>query len=168
MSATASLPAPADRRFWLWRSPLLVLAAYCLISLFLRENYPFTHYPMYSNPSAERSYYVVADAVNGEPLPIADLTDITCPKIGKIWRTKASELSTALKKNKNDFTVADKQSVGLAIFKQLRGYAKEKNRTLPDKLQLSRVDIGFEDGKVVETPEILAKEMETPAPNAKG
>lgn len=144
--------------FWLMRTPLTVMTVYCLISIFLRENYPFTHYPMYSNPGAERSYYLVADATTGQPLPIAELSGITCPKIGKIWRTKAAELAGKANKNKQKLGTEDKQAIGLAIFSQLRGYAKDEGRVLPARLQLRRVDIGYAEGKVVETPEILATE----------
>jgi hypothetical protein len=163
MTAAPSLPPerllPAVR-FWLMRTPLTVLAIYCLLSLYLRENYPFTHYPMYSNPSAERSYYVVADAATGEPLPIAELTGITCPKIGKIWRTKAAELAGKLKTSKTELSHSEggDQTIGLAIFSQLRGYAKDRNQTLPARLQLRRMEISYADGKVVETPDILATE----------
>jgi hypothetical protein len=137
---------------------LTALAVYCLISLVLKENYPFTHYPMYSNPSAERSYYVLADAVSHAPLPVAELTNITCPKIGKIWRTKASERASREKKGKGEFGAEDNQAIGLAIFAQLRGYAKEKGRELPPRLELSRMNISYTGGRIVETPELLAKE----------
>jgi hypothetical protein len=158
----ADAPNPPDKLlpavwFWLMRTPLTVLALYCLISLMLEENYPFSHYPMYSNPSAGRSYYMIADADTGNPLPIADLTGITCPKIGKIWRTKIAETKKDKVKPGLD-EKAGNQAVGLSIFEQLRGYAKERNQVLPARLQVSRVEISYSNDKVVETPEILATE----------
>jgi hypothetical protein len=158
----ADAPSPPDKLipaawYWLMRTPLTVLAIYCLVSIGLEENYPFSHYPMYSNPSAGRSYYMMADAATGNPLPIADLTGITCPKIGKIWRTKIAEI----KKDKDKSEIDEKatnQAVGLSFFDQLRGYAKEKNQVLPARLQIRRVEISYSGEEVVETPEILATE----------
>lgn len=157
-----SVPAPPAAFlpaawYWLKRTPLVVMVVYCVISLVLEENYPFTHYPMYSNPSAERSYYLVSDG-DGKPLPVAELTGITCPKIGKMFRTKASEVAAEMKVSKSSLGPEQLQAIGSEIFTQLRHYAKDMHTALPPKLQLSRVDISYDNGRVIETPQLLAKE----------
>jgi hypothetical protein len=155
-----STPAPGWNTWrFTWRTPLLFLVIYCLISLFLKENYPISHYPMYANPSADRSYYIVADAATGKPLPIATVSGITCPKIGKIWRDKVGALTKKEKITKNDLTPEQKQKIGQAIFDELRGHAKDYTRTgLPNRLLLQRVDIIYRDDIMSEVPTTLATE----------
>lgn len=148
---------PARTTVLVLRTPITVLLIYCVISLLLGENYPFSHYPMYSNPGADRSYYVVADA-SGQPIPIVDLTGITCPKVGKMYRKKAEVAGKPMGINSSSLPPELQQKVGEEIFAQLRLYARQLNKTLPDKLILQKVDISYRDGKVSENPEVLAKE----------
>lgn len=112
---------------------------------------------MYSNPGADRSYYIVADA-DGQPIPIANLTGITCPKVGKMYRKKAEELGKRFKVSGSSLLPEQQQKVGEEIFDQLRLYAKQLNKEMPSKLILQKVDISYRDGVVVENPETLAKE----------
>ena len=154
---TAFFPAAC---YWLKRSPLAVMAVYCAISLILEENYPFSHYPMYSNPGADRSYYILADG-DGKPLPVVEVTggSLTCPKIGKMFRSKARKAAEKLKISPANLTAEQTQAVGLDILQQIRHYAQSKGRPLPARLQLQRVDIGLsDDGRVTETPELLSTE----------
>ncbi len=166
MDSSASLPAAHVNRqptvlgflkTWWCKTPLTALLIYCAISLLLEENYPFSHYPMYSNPGSDRSYYIVADA-DGQPIPIADLTGITCPKVGKMYRKKAGELASRLKLDRGSLPTEQQQKVGEEIFAQLRLYAKQLNKSLPDKLVLQKVDINLRDGKITENPKVLAQE----------
>lgn len=142
---------------WLCSTPITILALYCAVSLLLEENYPFSHYPMYSNPGADRSYYIVADGV-GQPIPIADLTGITCPKVGKMYRKKAQEAGKLLKLNSSSLPPDLQQKVGEEIFAQLRQYARQLNKEMPAKLILQKIEISYRNGKVTENPEVLARE----------
>ncbi len=142
---------------WLRNTPITILALYCAVSLLLEENYPFSHYPMYSNPGADRSYYIVADAA-GQPIPIADLTGSTSPQVGKMYRKKAEEAGKPWKLKSSSLTPDLQQKVGEEIFAQLRLYAKHMKKTLPDKLMLQKVDVSYRDGKVTENAEVLARE----------
>jgi hypothetical protein len=174
------------RRWWL-HTPLTALAIYCVLSVLLQENYPFSHFPMYSNPSPERPYYILADG-QGQPLPTASLTGVTCPKIGKIYRTETAEVADRLTKElrkewvaalsnkpmpkrwwtrltskrpsvKADHLPAEhKQAIGEKLFAYFRKEAATHKQTLPPKLQLIRMEISYHDGKISDTPEVIAKE----------
>jgi hypothetical protein len=157
-------PDPSPRLTWGWlktgwcRTPITVMVVYCLISLWLKENYPFSHYPMYSNPVADRTYYVLSDAADGKPLPVQTLSGITCPKIGKMFRTISTTLTKKSRPDVGELTAEQNLAVARKIFEQLRLYAKQMDQTLPAKLQLQRVHIEYRDGRVVETPELVARE----------
>lgn len=144
-------------RHWWLHTPLTALVLYCLVSVQLQENYPFSHFPMYSNPSAERPYYMIADG-DGQPLPIGTLTGITCPKVGKIYRTECQDLANKLKLNKDRLPPEHKQAIGEKMFAYLRAEASSHKHELPEKLQLIRMEISYQNGQIIETPEIIARE----------
>lgn len=168
VSATPALPWPPDASFWqkvvafVKISPITALAIYTIVSLIAKENYPLSNYPMYSNPSPERPYYTVTDG-DGKPLPIQTKTGITCPKIGKIYRKKADELSDKLDVRAVDLKPEHIQSIGMEIFAQLRHEAEKLKQPMPERLQLVKTYISYKDGKVIETPNTIAQEP-APAP----
>lgn len=170
------LPWPPDATFWqrAWTfikvSPLTSMAIFTILSLLIKENFPFSNYPMYSNPSPERNYSMVT-GMDNKPLPIAELTGITCPKVGKIFRTIAAEHKSKAKKearseddvdnDSDQLTREQTQAIGMEIFKQLRREATKLKKTLPPQLRLTRIYISYKDGKIVDRPLVLAEE---PAP----
>ena len=169
-SHPSPLPWPSDARFvekvWAFIkiSPLTTLAIYTALSLIIRENYPLSDYPMYSNPSPERLYYTVTDG-EGKALPIQTLTGITCPKIGKIYRKKAHIVEDETDVNYKKLSPEHTQAIGMEIFAQLRKEATKLQQPMPAILELRRTYISYQDGKVIETPEVLAREP-SPSPKA--
>ncbi|MCE9518214.1 MAG: hypothetical protein K8R87_01390 [Verrucomicrobia bacterium] len=140
-------------------TPLTALLVYCLISIYLGENFPFSNFPMYSNPGAERMYYTIS-AEDGIGLPVQTLTGVTSPKIGKIYRTKAAKYSKKINVKASKFTPAQIATVGQEILSDLREKASYLGREnqLPAKLQLNRTWITYTGGRIVETTTVLAKE----------
>ncbi len=169
-STAPPLPWPQDASLWqkirsfLKISPITGLIIYTAVSLIAKENYPLSNYPMYSNPSPERPYYTIADG-EGKPLPIQEKTGITCPKIGKIYRKKAEELAKKHDIKAVDLTPEQMQSIGMEMFAQLRHEAEKLKQPMPERLQLVKTYISYKDGKVVETPNLIAQEP-APAPKA--
>jgi hypothetical protein len=134
------------------QTPLTILAVFVGVSLFLKESYPFSHFPMYSSPTAPRAYYIVADSA-GQPLPVSTLTGISPPKIGKMhWRkSRQQERAAAEEASQNEES-------GREICTLLREQAARRGHTLPEGIQLFRVEIEFNDGKLSETKELLFAE----------
>ena len=93
----------------------------------------------------------------GQPLPIAKLTGITPPKIGKMhWRKsrqsrREPEKAEGEKAGRND-------QVGREICTMLRDQAARRGQDLPPGIQLFRVEIQYDDGKLRETKELLFAE----------
>jgi hypothetical protein len=137
-------------------TPLTTLAIFVIVSLLLRENYPFSHFPMYSSPTARRSYYIVTDS-GGQPLPISTLTGVTPPKIGKMHRRKSQERDPGPGSAGEDSSGANKE-IGREICEMLRQQATRRGQTLPPGIQLFRVEIRYHDGKINETKELLFAE----------
>lgn len=141
-----------------WRtSPVTSLLIFCVLSLVLKENYPFSNFPMYTNPSPESSYFSITDG-EGNDLPIARLTGVTCPKVGKIFKKKAAESQKKQRVKPADLSAEVTQAIGAEIFQYLRESALALRTDLPAKLQLRHTRIAYEDGRIRETPQILAQE----------
>lgn len=161
-SETVGAAAPLARFwallcYWVLRTPLTALILFCVISITLKENYPFSNFPMYSNPSPERPYYMLANG-QGEPIPVAVLTGVTCPKVGKIYRTECQKVADKLDMNKDKLPPAQKQAIGEKMFAYFRDEAASRKQVLPDKLQLIRKEISYQNGAIAETSEVIAKE----------
>jgi hypothetical protein len=138
------------------QTPLTTLAIFVAGSLILKETYPFSHFPMFSSPTAPRAYYMVTDSA-GQPLPISKLTGVTPPKIGKMhWRkSRQSERGTEKGEGGN---AGRNDEVGREICGMLRDQAARRGQILPPGLQLFRVEIKYNDGKLNETKELLFAE----------
>lgn len=64
-----------------------LLVAVVLISLAVREGYPFSYFPMYSR-FHPRTWYVYASDASGEALASVDSFRLSTPKLKKIYRTE--------------------------------------------------------------------------------
>ena len=138
------------------QTPLTSLAIFVVGSLILKETYPFSHFPMFSSPTAPRAYYMVTDSA-GQPLPISKLTGVTLPKIGKThWRKSRQSQGETEKAEREDPGRNDE--VGREICALLRHQAARRGQALPPGMQLFRVEIQYNDGKLKETKELLFAE----------
>ena len=136
------------------QTPLTTLAILVVGSLFLKEAYPFSHFPMFSSPTAPRAYYMVTDSA-GQPLPIAKLTGVTPPKIGKMhWRKIRRTEGTAAQGKDVDRN----DEIGREICTMLRDQAARRGQALPPGIQLFRVEIRYHDGRLTETKELVFAE----------
>jgi hypothetical protein len=140
----------------LWHTPLSALAIFVVVCLIAKENFPFSNFPMYSRPGAERGYFVVTDG-EGEPIPVGKMTGVTASQVGKAYRKKSKELSL-----KADVTgqarPARDRTVATEIFEMLREQASKRGKEIPEKLQLHLVEIRFEDGEIKENKRVLFAE----------
>ncbi|MDB6117095.1 MAG: hypothetical protein JWO08_876 [Verrucomicrobiaceae bacterium] len=136
---------------------LVALPVFCALSLQLKENYPFSHFPMYGNPTPVSQYYHLTDG-EGKPLPIATLTGKTAPKLGKMLRSYRDERMKEIKPKVKDLSKEDWALVCQKVLDYLRQQAAVKHMQLPAKMKIMSTEIRYADGKVVETPEVFFAE----------
>ena len=138
-------PSALSRReyWWLAVVPLLL---YLLLAQVIRENYPFSHYPMYARPTSRPlSFQFLADG-SGTPLPVSWHTGVTPSQVGKLHGNR--------KKQHDD----DAQKAAQDVLAFLRTQnAKRKGRALPPRIQLVETAIGFKDGGFTESNRVLAE-----------
>ena len=136
---------------------LIALPAFCVLSLRLRVNVPFSHFPMYGNPTLVSQYYHLTDG-EGKPLPIAVLTGKTAPKLGKMLRTYRDERLQEIKPPVKELPEKDRAMVAQKVLDYLRQQAAVKHQQLPAKMKIMSTEIRYKNGKVEETPEVFYAE----------
>ncbi len=166
--ATASLKPgiPSSGQSWfarLRRHPVFPLILFVLACQIIRDNYPFSHYPMYSRPSTKPlPFQYLADA-NGKPLPVVWHTGFTPSRVGKKFGTHKQELHDAeLKAAKRENREprpevefkAESARLVLAFLRE-QSLKRKKHRQLPEDIQLRESTVWVEDGKLVRTDAVV-------------
>lgn len=137
---------PAARRLWQAGARYLWLAAFMgaaiLVSLKTGEHYPFSHFPMYGNPNPKPvDYYFLTDAT-GQPLPVAELTGDTAPKLKKRLNTELNEWGTANQTRRKAAIPADVRSrITKELLDATVAQSKRRGTPLPDRVQLWRGEV---------------------------
>ncbi len=155
-------PSDPDRSFRarfgrFCRHPASVLVWFVLFSLVVKENYPFSHFPMYKGFEDKTYYFYVASG--GEPLPAKPMFKVSVPRIKKLH----GNLMETLADERDDGTRAyqlgpeAEAEAGRRLLDQLRAQMPGKRKkkyadTLAKPLTLMRVDIQYADGTFSKTP----------------
>ncbi len=119
-----------DRVFATLRHPFTFAVALTWLSLVIQEAFPFSHFPMYSNPSSEQDYYYLAEAENeagSQPLPVSQLTGLTSAKVGKIYRAYRDTYLKTTGKKMERLTAKDQQAIGEQVLEYLYEQAIKRN-----------------------------------------
>ena len=162
-------PKPA-REHWfrsLRRHAIFPILVYIVVSMVLKENYPFSHFPMYSKPTARPlSYSYIADGTGrggalGEPVPLLYYTGLTPSALHKsLGHYKGRyEKDESLSKEE----IASRAGADVLEYVRERNAPRQKwgsKRFLPETIQYVRVRISYGDGTFIETPEVIAVNTE--------
>lgn len=141
----ADLEGQKSRWSRLRRHAVFPLLVYLVLTQVFRDNYPFSHYPMYSKPTSKPlPFQYLADA-EGKPLAVGTRTGITPSQVGKMYGEKKRKFP-----NPHD--------AAMEVLKDLRARSeKRKGRELPQRIQLIETTIGFKPGGFTETNRVLAE-----------
>lgn len=147
-----------------WLAPLLpglLIGATCLA---VKENYPFSHFPMYKGFATETFYVYVADA-SGEPVAIQSITYFRTSRIKKIYDGELREISRGQDKRKSEVTPDERAACAQHTLRWLYENTRPDGQRQLDALggiQLYHVDIVMRDGQAAEEPPIFAGEIRLP------
>ena len=95
---------------------------------------------------------------SGQPLPVSTLTGVTPPKIGKMHWRKSRERDSRVVQRTGEEDANWNDEIGREISTMLRDQATRRGQILPPGIQLFRVKIEYNDGKLKETKELLFAE----------
>jgi hypothetical protein len=114
--------------------PLKFLAIVTILNLLLKENYPFSHYPMYSKFNNESRYIFITDE-NENPLPIKNIFRINTEFLKKVYMNEVRKIADS--KGIEYWLLKPEQLKSAGIF------------TLDYLLQLNRNEFGLTDVKAI-------------------
>ena len=148
-------------------APISVAIGLTIACLIARENYPFTHYPMYSN-FEDQTYYVWLADGQDRPIPVEKLTYNRLGRIKKIYNSGLQEAreevgkATGKKPRKRELTLDQRRGPGEMtlrwIYENSRPAAQQSLRDAAP-LRLYQVDIRIGGNRVVEDPPKLVGEL---------
>lgn len=134
------------------RSAVFPLLVYVALTQVFRENYPFSHYPMYSKPNSESLCMQFLADGDGKPLPVAWHTGVTPSKVAKLHANRM--------RNHRDETAAS-----LDVLNFLREQnADRRGRELPQSITLVETTLAYSGGGIVESNRVLAVHSTSPKP----
>ncbi|MDQ6623472.1 MAG: hypothetical protein M3Y86_08310 [Verrucomicrobiota bacterium] len=124
--------------------PLFILVALCLL---IREQFPFSNFPMYSGFSRTTKYVFIADG-DGRPIATVPATGTSTPTLKKIFDSAVQKERARLRKSHRELTDDDRAVIGRALLADLRTFAVARNNAapLPPVLRLYETVIHLEHG----------------------
>ena len=149
-------------------APISVAIGLTITCLVVKENYPFTHYPMYSNFD-DQTYYVWLADRDGEPIPVQKLTYHRLGKIKKIYNDDLQEVREEIgkkrgkKPRKRDLTLEQRRGPGEGTLRWIYHNSRPvAQQALLERapLRLYHVTVRLADDQVVEDPPELVAELD--------
>jgi hypothetical protein len=143
----------------LWRRilfhPLMALVVFVVATQKFEERvYPFSSFPMYSNPSAWDDYIYLTNA-NGEPLGIAPHTGLSASKLNKIFNNKMKEVGLRSSADRRAARPDLEAKAGADVLRTARSLAERRGRPLPMPVRLMRVIVERQGQQLTETAHLV-------------
>jgi len=139
--------------------------ALLIANMALRDNYPFSHYPMYASFS-DHTYYVYVAGKDDKPLALQEVTDgIRTSKLKKPYNSDLDKKRRQLGKRTRHLSAEERREAGeqalAQVYRNCNPAARERLEKLAP-LRLYHVDIYMEEGKVDERPPQFVAEIDLP------
>ena len=138
------------------RIPFKLTIFMVIFMWFVKEWYPFSHFPMYSSFARHTSYLYIADA-NNEPLPMQTLFGVRTSNLKKIYKTELKKIARSKGVSESKLADEDKFAAGVAVLTYLRrtGGSNAAAARVPT-LKLYNVEIRLRDRKIEKEAEHIA------------
>ncbi|MGI8602024.1 MAG: hypothetical protein ACR2OZ_03395 [Verrucomicrobiales bacterium] len=144
-----------------WRKivfhPLLALLAFVIITQALDEDaYPFSSFPMYSNPTVWDDFIYLTDA-SGEPLGITPHTGLSASKLNKIFNSKMKDVGLRSSASRHYANPELESKAGVYVIETARRLAERRRRPLPEPVRLMRVIIERHGNSLTEASHLVVE-----------
>lgn len=145
---------------FLQRMPLKTCVLVIALCLILKENYPFSNFPMYSSFSDHTFFVYVSDA-DDQPIAIEVLTAIRTGRLKKVYDSQLRSVAKKLGKRKRELSVEERHDIGLETLRWFFSSSRDEVKPYLKKyqvLKLYHVDITIDEGEVSEhSPQMIAE-----------
>ena len=151
-------PGPGPAR---WRSvlfhPLMALPVFVVLTQRIEERcYPFSHFPMYSNPVEWDDYIYLTDA-SGAVIGTNHHTGLSASKLNKTFNRKMKNAGLRSSASRRSADPDLESKAGTDVLRWARQLAQRRNRPLPEPIRLMRVIIERRGNSLVETPHMVTE-----------
>ncbi len=153
----AALPSRATT--WLnavAKIPFLGVLALAILLQIMRENYPFSHFPMYSVLSRDTVYYYLANG-RGEPIPQGLYFGSSTAWTKKMFNSRLKQLTGG--RNVGNSSPEEISEAGRRILLFLMEHINKDRQVQIEKegLQLHQVHVERKGNQLVITPRFIAE-----------
>jgi len=154
MAALPPLPRVAASLRQLPCKPLLVLTFLCLA---LKEQYPFSNFPMYSTFENKTYYVHLADGAD-QPVPTAEALGLATSTLKKIYDGEVRRELRRLQVRREHLTAEQKQAIGGPVLARLKKASAAQGAVgIPEVLRLYQVDIALAGGRFEKRRSFIAE-----------
>jgi hypothetical protein len=154
--------------FRFFQHPIFPLVCLIPLTQIVRDEYPISHYPMYSQPTSRELRYQYVAGPDGKPLPITIHTGITPSQVGKQYsKFKANLIRDEEKRSGRDLDDLEeiggelergiKETAGRRTLEFMKDRAQDRRRPLPPTIKLVEVALGFGEGHFTEREKVVAE-----------
>lgn len=152
----AAPPPPLWRRVLL--HPLMAVPLFIVLTQQLGEKgYPFSNFPMYSNPSDWDDYIYLTDGQD-QPIGIQPHVGISSAKLNKVFNNTMKEHGLRQSAVKRNAPPEVEKKIGEAVMAEARQWAENRRRPLPVPTRLYRVIIERQpDGRLTERTHLVTE-----------
>jgi hypothetical protein len=158
-----SPPPPKHPRLHAFlRHPASLLVWFTLFSVLVREQYPVSHFPMYSG-FEDKTWYIYFQTADGQPLQTKRVFKNTCARSKKRYGSLAREYMKEIGKEDDRPNAAEHEVIGARLIEEYKRNAPAKVRKKREfdavfngEVTLVRVEINFEDGEFTTTEQKIA------------
>ena len=147
------------------RNPLVTFFLVLVACWIIRDNYPFSHFPMYDK-FPDHTYYIFVKNGDDEPIAFQKTTGTRTAGFKKPYDKELNAIRKELGKRKRELTAAEREPAGLRALQRLYDNANDAvKRRLEEiaPLRLYHADINMtDDGKIDEREPVLVAELPLP------
>lgn len=148
---------------WIWeRLPFRYMTLLVILLMVVKEHFPFSNFPMYSNFDNEADVIFVTDQKD-QPVPMSKVFRTGSAATKKVYKSELSDLCRPQGRDTEQSLLAERQAAGVVVLKQLKGKIKP-GILAPDvdALRLYRRTFRLEDGVFREPPFEQLAEVKLP------
>lgn len=138
------------------KHPFSHLVIFLIFSYSIKEFYPFTHIPMYSDPEPRAPYLYLADGED-KPIGVKSHSGITNPKMRKMFNSRLEDYCEENSLNKDDPTAQAEEFIGREVVGFLRDRSDLRKRPLPETVRMYHVQIEPTDDGFKETKRLVVE-----------
>ena len=134
---------------------LLLFTAFCLL---LREEFPFSNFPMYSSFGKSTYYVYLADSED-RPLATLPTVGMATPILKKVYDTELKKEIGRLRSSRSKMTLPQKRPAGQRTLATLKNslWAQQQGSEFPATLRLYEVNIALAGTKFNKRTDLIAE-----------